>query len=480
MAARTGASNALPLAGSWAFVDLETSGGNAARDRIIEAAVVAVDDGVVFDEWSQLIALGRPLPPSITALTGIDDDMLADAPEFAGVRDELLERLRGRVVVAHNARFDYGFLRHEFAREGITFRAPVLCTVRLSRALYPGHRGHGLERLIERFGLHCEARHRALGDARATVRFVEAAAADLGTATVRDAVEQQRRGPSLPHGLAAGSLDDIPHRPGVYLFYGADDALLYVGKSIDLRDRVMSHLSGDHRTHTATRIAHQLTRIDWEETAGELGALLREAALVKRLRPLHNRRLRPARDQVILALAEDGDGYLRPECRAARTPDAWPGERWFGPFGDRRAARRALARLADEHGLCRRRLGLEQGRGTRPCFGFQIGRCRGACTGAEAAVRFNMRLLEALGPRHIRPWPWHGPISIAETAPDGSAGECHVVDRWRYLGSARTEAEAVELAADPPEAAFDRDHYRLLVRWLERHPRSVRPLDPCG
>jgi len=466
-----------PLTGSWAFVDLETTGGNPARNRIIEVAVVAVDDGIVVDEWARLVAPGRPIPPSITGLTGIDDAMLADAPAFSGIRDELLERLRGRTVVAHNARFDYGFLRHEFRREGITFRAPVMCTVRLSRALYPGVRGHGLDALIRRFDLPLDARHRALGDARAALSFVDAATRDLGAASVTRAIERQCKGPSLPPQLPADALEGLPHSPGVYLFYGEDDALLYVGKSIDLHDRVRSHLAGDHRTHTATRIAHRLTRIDWQETVGELGALLREARLIKQLRPLHNRRLREAGAQVVIAVAEDADGYLAPAIVPARAPDAWPGDRWYGPFGDRRSARRELGRIADEHALCRRRLGLERGRGTRPCFAYQIGRCRGACTGAEAAVRFNLRLTEALGPRRIRPWPWGGPIAVTEESPDGSHGEYHLIDRWRYLGSTRTEADAHELASDPPETPFDRDHYRLLVRWVERHPRSVVPLD---
>lgn len=470
-----------PLTGSWAFVDLETTGGNPARNRIIEVAVVAVDDGAVVDEWSRLVAPGRPIPPSITGLTGIDDSMLADAPAFADIRDELLERLRGRTVVAHNARFDYGFLRNEFRREGITFRAPVMCTVRLSRALYPDHRGHGLDALIRRFDLPRDARHRALGDARAALAFVGAATRDRGTAAITHAIERQCGGPSLPPQLAPDALEGLPHRPGVYLFYGEDDALLYIGKSVDLHDRVRSHLSGDHRSHTATRIAHRLTRIDWQETVGELGALLREARLIKQLRPLHNRRLREADAQVVLAVGEGADGYLEPAIVPARAPDAWPGDRWYGPFGDRRAARRELGRIADEHALCRRRLGLEQGRGTRPCFGYQIGRCRGACTGAEAAVRFNLRLTEALGPRRIRPWPWDGPIAVTEESPDGNHGEYHVIDRWRYLGSTRTEMDARELAADPPETPFDRDHYRLLVRWVERHPRSVVALAlSCG
>jgi len=468
---------AAALRGGHALVDVETTGGNPAHDRIIEIAIVTVDDGAIVDEWCTLVDPGVRVPPSIEGLTGIDNDMLADAPAFAAVRDEVLERLRGRTLVAHNARFDYGFLRNEFRREGVTFRASVLCTVRLSRALYPEHRHHGLDVLIRRFGLPCDARHRALGDTRAMLAFIAAAADDRGAGAVGAAVEHQRAGPALPPGLPADTLDAIPDGPGVYLFYGEGDALLYVGKSTGIRGRVMSHFSGDHRSGSAARIAHRVRRVDWIETAGELGALLKEAELVKRLQPLHNRRLRDAGGQVIVALHEDAAGYLEPQILDTAAPDAWPGGKWYGPFGNRRAARHHLKRIAREHGLCPRRLGAEPGRPGRACFARQLGQCPGACTGEEPPVRFNLRLLEALGDKRIRPWPYDGPVALRERDPASGREAVHLVDRWRYLGTPEDDDALRTLLDRRAEIPFDRDHYRLLLPWLERHPEAARRID---
>ena len=154
------------LRGPVACVDLETTGGMAANHRVIEVGIVLLERGEIVEEWSTLVHPGTRIPASIVAFTGIDDSMVADAPPFADVVQEVRRRLDGRLFVAHNARFDYGFLRAEFRRLGVKFSAPVLCTVKLSRALYTEYARHNLDTLMERFGLACMARHRALGDAQ--------------------------------------------------------------------------------------------------------------------------------------------------------------------------------------------------------------------------------------------------------------------------------------------------------------------------
>ena len=171
-----------------AIVDLETTGGHPAHDRITEIAVLEVEGFEVKREWSSLVNPGRSIPGAIQALTGITQEMVEDAPRFEQLAAELHARLHGRVFVAHNARFDYGFLRHEFERAGMSFRAKTLCTVKLSRRLYRGASGHSLDALIARHGIRCDARHRAMGDAEAAWQFLRIAAGehgDLGDAVVR-------------------------------------------------------------------------------------------------------------------------------------------------------------------------------------------------------------------------------------------------------------------------------------------------------
>lgn len=295
-----------------AIVDLETTGANASWDRITEIAVIEVDRGEISGEWSTLVNPQTAIPPAIQALTGITNDMVARAPSFAELARDLHERLAGRVVVAHNARFDYGFLRQAFEREGIRYAARTLCTVKLSRRLYPGHARHNLDSLIERHGLECRARHRALGDADAVWQFLRVAAAEHGAEALADAVHRVAKQPSLPANLEREAIDAVPEAPGVYLFYGQGEAPLYVGKSINMRSRVLAHFADDLRSPRAMELARQVRRIDWRRTAGELGALLREAGLVKALAPAYNRRRRRAGERV------------------QPSTIAWP---WRGPVG---------------------------------------------------------------------------------------------------------------------------------------------------
>src|SRR3954470_7373746 len=180
----------LRLEAPLAIVDLETTGGSPGWDRITEIAVIEIDGFEVTAEWSTLVNPETTIPAAIQVLTGITNDMVAGAPRFAALAEELFERLGGRVFVAHNARFDYGFLRHEFERTGRKFLAKTLCTVRLSRRLYPEHRGHNLDSLIERHGIECPARHSALGDAQAAWQFRRVAAAENGAEVLAVAARQ--------------------------------------------------------------------------------------------------------------------------------------------------------------------------------------------------------------------------------------------------------------------------------------------------
>ncbi len=180
----------LRLEAPLAIVDIETTGGSPGWDRVTEIAVMEIDGFEVSSEWSTLVNPGTRIPAAIQALTGITNDMVAGAQRFAALAEELFERLGGRVFVAHNARFDYGFLRREFERTGREFLAKRLCTVRLSRRLYPEHPRHNLDSLIERHGIDCRARHRALGDADAVWQFLRIAAAEHGPEILAVAARQ--------------------------------------------------------------------------------------------------------------------------------------------------------------------------------------------------------------------------------------------------------------------------------------------------
>jgi len=467
-----------------AFVDLETTGTTSTGDRITEIGIVRVTEGEFLDEWSTLVNPERSIPEDIRALTGISNEMVRDAPTFAELRREVLERLEGHVLVAHNARFDYGFLKNEFRRLEMKFSADVLCTVRLSRRMYPEAVGHGLDSLITRHGLQ-EAftpgeatrtgRHSALGDARAIWRFVQMLYRERDAIEIEAAVKRLLKIPSLPPQLPPDVLDNLPEGPGVYRFYGVNDLPIYIGKSVNLRDRVRSHFSSDYRSANDVRISSEIQRIEVDETAGELGALLREARLVKELLPLHNHRLRRKMNTVFLRLP---DLHSPPQVVANKEID-WAArgdaaEPLFGPFATKQQVKQMLENLAAEHGLCWRQLGWEKRGG--PCFARQVKKCRGACIGEETPEQHNVRLATVLAPFRLADWPWQGRIAVRESHPDGAFEEVHVFERWSHLGTARSEDELAGLAEGRSEIDFDPDVYKILAAYVAKHRGSVRPL----
>lgn len=450
----------------YVLLDLETTGANPVRDRITEIAAMRIEHGRVVAKWSRLVNPGQRIPPYIQRLTGIDDALVADAPAFGAVLPELLALLDGAVLVAHNARFDHGFLKQACAREGVDLRVKTLCTVRLSRRLYPQADGHGLDAIAQRHGLHASVRHRAMADVQLLYAWIDIATRELGAQTVQAAAQELLRGSaSLPPRLET-PLDQIPDAPGVYLFYGEGDLPLYIGKSVRLRSRVLAHFQADHRDAREMRIAQEVRRVQWHETAGEFGALLLEARLVKSLQPLFNRQLRRERQLCAWRLADSPQA--RPLLTLVRGDASDPRQlpQLYGLYRSRRQAVQSLRALAQQHGLCPKALGLESGQGR--CFAQQLGHCKGVCCGRETAQQHFLRLQTALEALRLRAWPYDGPIGLREHDPRRNRTEIHVFDHWRHLGTARTEADLDDLlhARRDDAAALDLDLYRLLLSRL--------------
>ncbi len=207
-----------------AIIDVESTGAHPVRDRITEIAILRIEDGEVVARWESLVAPGQAIPPLIEQVTGISDAMVADAPPFEAVADTVAALLDGCVFVAYSARFDFGFIKNAFTRIGREFAAPVLCTVKLSRALFPEHHRHGLDALIERHGLVCAARHRAMGDVEVLWQFVRQVEAAFAPEVLARAAERAMKAPVLPPGLPEGMLEAVPDVPGLYLFHAGAEA----------------------------------------------------------------------------------------------------------------------------------------------------------------------------------------------------------------------------------------------------------------
>jgi DNA polymerase-3 subunit epsilon len=444
----------------WLFLDVETTGSTATRDRVTEVAWVLLDGetGQVTKE-SHLVNPDARIPAFIQQLTGITDEMVADAPRFSAIAPRLAAAMDGAVFVAHNARFDYGFIKNEFKRIGQSVRAPVLCSVKLSRLFFPAEKRHNLDAVMARHQLRADSRHRALTDADLIYQFWLDLQQRFGAQRVLDAAKSLMSQSSWPSHLDADALDEMPDTPGVYIFYGERRFTLYVGKSKHLRQRVLSHFSGDHAHGKELSLSMQVRQIEWHETPGEIGALLLEASLVKQLAPSHNVRLR--RNKSLCAWRFSTATNAPPSLVWTQDLDAGAQDDLYGLFTSQRHAQTWLTALAETHQLCKGRMGLEKVKPKQPCFGRQLRQCKGVCVGEEAPNLHDLRLLAAMVDRKVATWPFAGPVGFVERSKDKTQTAIHVVDRWCYLGTATQEGECAELL-ETARPQFDPDIYKIL------------------
>jgi DNA polymerase III subunit epsilon len=314
---------------------------------------------------------------------------------------------------------------------------------------------------------------------------------DLAEQRLAVAVQTVLGAHKLPAHLPPGLLDDLPDGPGAYRFFGADNVLLYVGKSVSLRSRVSGHFGAEGADSKDRRLADQVRRVDWVETAGELGAILQEAEWIRTQKPLYNQRSKSKAQPHTLcgrtSPTPAGQVY-RIEAVAIDSVDFADLMQCFGVFHSEKDARKALADIARAHQLCLKVMGLEDSAGS--CFAHQVGKCRGACLGKEPLILHNTRLQLALSSLKLKSWPFPGRVALRERDSRGGmpeyrqSADLHVVDHWTYLGTARTEEELADLGSRESGAAFDVDVYRILVRYFTKHPkldwldlrRSERPV----
>ena len=416
------------------LLDCETTGGKAIYHRIIEIGLIVIEGGELIETWQTFIDPKVTLPPFIQRLTGITPGMIKGAPVFLDIAEELLSKLKGRTLVAHNARFDYSFLKNEFERAGFTYNAKPLCSVKFSRNLYPQFKRHGLSQIINRFDLAVENRHRALDDAKMIYQFFQKSSALFPDDEIAATCALLQKRPSLPTLLDAKEIEKLPNSAGVYYFYDEKSTLLYVGKSVNIRNRVMSHFSSDYKNSKDLRMSTKIAHVDFEKTPSDFGAQIRESNQIKALSPLYNRRLRKVRKLFQYRSIEDENGYLRLNVEVIETEDTRI-EQQFGLFRSPRQASKQLEKLAGQYFLCHKLLGLEGDRNSRdPCFRVQLKKCFGACNGLESAANYNERMIAALKNYQIKLWPYSGPVIIEESDPQcPDQGAFHIIDRWRYI-----------------------------------------------
>jgi len=441
-----------------AFVDIETTGSNYERDRITELGIQILHEDHI-QTWSSLINPQTYIPRNIQILTGISDDMVANQPSFEELATEIYDLLKDKLFIAHNARFDYGFLRAAFKRVGIDFKPKVLCTVKLSRLLFPHQERHNLDTLIQVHGLRVDARHRALGDADLILQFWRSCQTRVGEEQLFEAVHQLIGRSSLPAHIDQALVDEIPESPGCYIFYGENKLPLYIGKSISLKTRVMSHFQASLTQRKEMKLTQQVRNIDWIETSGELSALILESQLIKQHMPIMNIKLRRSKDLCAWQFEEDAVGVLKPTLVTHQQLSPGLQENLYGLFYSKREATTYLKAIAKKHQLCEVLLGLEKSTPGKPCFAYQLKQCSGACIGQTPIHWHNLKLQTVIEAFKVNVWPYPGPIGIQE----GDA--LIILDKWCYLGVAFNQDEIQELSQSA-DVEFDLDIYKIVKKAL--------------
>jgi len=461
-----------------AFVDLETTGTSAQYDRVIEVGIVRVENGTITNTFSSLVNPNISIPHQITTITGISKDDLVSAPSFREIADDISDILHDCIFVAHNVRFDYSFLKHEFARLERRFVQKHFCTVRLSRILFPEKRHHNLDALIKRFQIECPNRHRALDDATVLVTFYERLQKTLAENILSQAVSHAMKQPSLPLHLQKEDLTVLPEAPGVYIFYGENNMPLYIGKSINIKDRVLSHFSSDITASREMRITQQIHKIESIPTAGELGALFLESQLVKKYLPMYNRKLRHSRELYVLKETTTNEEYktvhLSPVSRII-LEDLSDLQCILGIFKSKKEIKQVLTSLSKEYKLCEKLLGLEKTKDA--CFSSRLGICKGACINKEKPLFYNLRFTSAFSKSKIAVWPFKGPIIIEEKNMINGITEGFVFDKWCYLGHIRQNDNADRIS-EFQSTQFDLDTYSILRRYIKdfRNHSKIRTI----
>ncbi len=446
------------------FIDVETTGTSPIRDRVIEVGVLRIEDGKVVDKFSSLINPKTHLPPNISILTGIDPFSLTRAPLFEEVSYQVREMLDGATFVAHNVRFDYAFMKHEFKRLGIEFTADTIDTVKLSHLLYPKYRKHDLSSIIQRHNLTIVNRHRAFDDAKALWDFICVGCKELGQDKIHETIKSISRN-RLRSSLLNMDNKSLPEKPGVYIFYGKSKETLYIGKSKNIRERVLSHFYNDYLSQKEMDMTRQTADIKTITTPGELSALLLESQMIKEESPIFNRMLRRKKEFVVAMTTTTKEGYLT--LSLDTLSEIEDHERIIGIYKSKRKAKEALYEIAKEHRLCPKLLGIEKGKGR--CFYSQLGNCDGACTQDEPLDSYNTKFEQAFERTKIRQWPYDSAIMIKEENEDGD-GVALFVNHWKLLSTVRYHNDGTTDVIQSD--SFDIDTYKILVRVLLDTPKN--------
>ena len=373
----------------YAIIDVETTGGRPKESKITEIAIYIHDGEKVVDELCTLVNPEMDIPEFIIRLTGISNEMVQHAPKFYEIAKHIVEITSDCVFVAHNVAFDYSMIRGEFRSLGFDYRRDQLCTVRSSRHLLPGFESYSLGKLCRALGIEAKNRHRASGDALATVQLFDLLLQKT-EGNMSGFVQTEIDTGDLNPNIDLISIDELPNKVGVYKLFDEDNHLIYIGKSKDIKKRVDQHLK-NYKANKNGEMRKLICRAEYILTGSELIALLLESKLIKKYKPKFNRMLRKSRFSHGLFKYTDQNGYICLHVKSLNKSVDIP----LTSFSSSSEGAQILHAITDKYELCQKLNGLYKS--ANSCFRYHTKECRGACVKLESAENYNQRVMISLG-----------------------------------------------------------------------------------
>lgn len=445
----------------YAIIDIETTGGSTKSTKITEIAIILHDGMNVIDEYATLINPESNIPPFISRLTGISNEMVANSPKFYEAAKTIVEFTKDTVFVAHNVGFDYNVIRQEFKNLGFDYRLPHLCTVRSSRYTFPGHASYGLDKITKALGIQLTGHHRAKNDALATASLFERIF-EANNGDVSRYIQQEILPKELHPFLDTESIDAILNQTGVYKFYDETGKLIYIGKSKHIKSRIQQHLK-NKTSKKAIAMKQEIARIDTEYTGSELVALLLESKLIKQHKPHFNRALR--KDKLNYGIYDylDGRGYLNLMVERVNKMNAQP----LLTFETRQEANAYLMHLTERSQLCQKLANLYHSQSS--CFHYQMKQCAGACVGEEPSNSYNARVQQWIDHLNFERESFY----IIEKGRSKMEKSLVFVDQGVYRGFGFIPNEAMKTAVETWKEYItiyneDRDSRTILKSYMNR------------
>jgi len=407
----------------YAIIDIETTGGNHRSEKITEIAIYIFDGERIIDEFTTLINPEKRIPVFISQLTGITNEMVENAPKFFEVAKEIILKTEDTIFVAHNVNFDYSFIKAEFKQLGYNYSRNTLDTVKLSRKLLPGHKSYSLGTLCDDLGISINGRHRATGDALATVKLFEILLKKGSNFDEEAFPEKYKWLKGINDAWQREIIINLPDKTGVYYFLNSQHQLIYIGKSKSIKQRVAQHFSND-KSKKAIELRSQIAEVNYQITGSELVALLLESDEIKKHKPLYNRAQRQSIMNHGIFVRYNLNGYIELLIDRITKKQGDP----IASFNNKADAVNFMNHQLDDYDLCQKLCGVYPNDSS--CFYYEIKKCKGACIGKESATDYNKRATRFIHELNLNQNSYY----IIDQGRESNEAAIIKIDHGKYIG----------------------------------------------